>query len=71
MSRGTDHLATVTAALNSFQHITLYLQKTGALRAYKAETRKEAPELLREVQKQSFLLIEKMLGLANNTQQLI
>ena len=58
--RWTGHLATVTAALNSFQHITSLLQEIGTLREHKPETRIEGSELLREVQEQRFLFIAKM-----------
>ena len=59
--RWTGHLATVTAVLNSFQHITRLLQEMATSRADKAETRVEASGLLREVQEQNFLSIAKML----------
>ena len=59
--RWTGHLATVTAVLNSFHHITSLLQEMGTSRAYKAETRIETSELLREVQKQSIMFITKTL----------
>ena len=50
--RWTDHLATVTAGLNSFQHITSLLQEMGTSQAHKAETRLKASGLLGEVQEQ-------------------
>ena len=59
--RWTGHLATVTAALNSFQHITSLIQEMGTSRGHKAEARIEASGLLQEVQEQSFLFIAKML----------
>ena len=37
--RWTGHLATVTAVLNSFQHITSLLQEMSVSRAHKAEIR--------------------------------
>ena len=57
------HLATVTAVLNSFLHTTSFFQEmgTGTSRKHKAETRIEAPKLLRKVQEQSFLFISKII----------
>ena len=48
--RWTGHLATVTAVLNFFQHITSLLQETVTSRACKAETRIKTSGLLQEVQ---------------------
>ena len=44
--RGTGHLATATAVLNSLQHITSLLQEMGTSRVHKAETRIKASGLL-------------------------
>ena len=54
-------MAAVADVLNSFQHITSLLQELITSRAHKAETRTEAPGMLREVQEHSFLFIAKML----------
>ena len=53
--RWTGHLATVTAVLNSFQHVASLLREMGTATAHQAETRIETSGLLREVQGQSFL----------------
>ena len=42
----TGHLATVTAILNSFRHITSLLQEMGTLRAHKPETHIKASGIL-------------------------
>ena len=59
--RWTGHLAAETAVLYSFQNITSLLLEMSSSRAHKVETCIEVSELLREVQKQSYLFIGKML----------
>ena len=57
--RWSGHLATVTAVLNSFQHITSLLREMST--SHKVETRIEVSGKLQKVQQQSFLFIAEML----------